>query len=85
MITLNAYLTELQNLYQEVRAARKDGEDVPIDTVKDWEIYIKRIDQVTRDRLFVLTVAAEKGWIVAADLVSEMRGTNTVYKSNFQF
>jgi hypothetical protein len=83
MITVSAYLSELQQLYSEIRDARRAGEDVPIETVQDWEILVKRVDKVTRDRLFVLTVAAEKGWAVAADLVAEMRGDYTQYKENF--
>ena len=39
-----------------------------------WEDQIKVIDKVTRDRLFILTVAAEKGWAVGSDLVARMRG-----------
>jgi hypothetical protein len=32
MITVNAYLLDLQDLYKEVRAARRAGEDVPVVT-----------------------------------------------------
>jgi hypothetical protein len=52
MITIGTYLTELQELYAEIRDARRKGEDVPINTIRDWEIYIKLIDKVTRGRLF---------------------------------
>ncbi len=35
---------------------------------------MKESDKASRDRLFVLTVAAEKGWTVAADVAAGMRG-----------
>jgi len=38
-----------------------------VDTVTD-------IDKVMRDRLFVLTVAAHKGWKIASDLSFYMEG-----------
>jgi hypothetical protein len=74
MITIDAYLVDMQDLYMEIRAARRGGQDVPQETIVRWEQHIKAIDKVTRDRLFVLTVAAEKGWPVAIDLVAGMRG-----------
>jgi hypothetical protein len=80
MITINAYLADMQDLYMEIRAARRIGEPVPHETIVHWEQNIKAIDKVTRDRLFVLTVAAEKGWPVAIDLVAGMRGTHRFFK-----
>jgi hypothetical protein len=67
-------MTDLQDLYMDVRAHRRAGQDVPAAVVSEWEDRIKVIDKVSRDRLFILTVAAEKGWAVAADLAAGMRG-----------
>ncbi len=65
---------DLQDLYMDVRAHRRAGQDVPVAIVSEWEERIKVVDKVTRDRLFILTVAAEKGWAVASDLAAGMRG-----------
>ncbi len=40
----------------------------------EWEELMKESDQASRDRLFVLTTAAEKGWSVATELAAGMRG-----------
>jgi hypothetical protein len=42
--------------------------------LREWEDLLKEADKASRDRLFVLTTAAEKGWSVATDLAAGMRG-----------
>lgn len=37
------------------------------------------VDKALRDRLYVLTVAAEKGWRVAGDLAFGMKGNPSMF------
>lgn len=75
MCVISAFYPSLQDLILEVRGYRKDGDEtVPIDVVQDWEETLFKIDKVIRDRLFVLTVAAERGWKVASDVSFNMKG-----------
>ena len=53
--------------------------------LQEWEDLMKESDKASRDRLFVLTVAAEKGWSVAADLAAGMRGTSLSIQANSNF
>lgn len=53
------------------------GEDASVEDVADWLKEVKEIDSLLRDRLFVLTVAAELGWRVAADMASSKKGIVT--------
>jgi hypothetical protein len=47
--------------------------------LQEWEELLKESDKASRDRLFILTIAAEKGWAVAADVAAGMRGTTNVH------
>jgi hypothetical protein len=42
--------------------------------VEDWYDDVVEIDKIMRDRLLILTVAAERGWKVASDLAFAMKG-----------
>ena len=77
---MDAYYPQLQDLFVKIRKARKSDDDITKDMAKDWEEALKEIDKVNRDRLFILTVAAEKGWVVAADLAFGMRGMPKEYE-----
>jgi len=56
----------------------KSGEEVTVEDVKDWLVEVKEIDKLLRDRLYVLTVAAELGWRVASDMASNKKGNTTL-------
>ncbi len=42
--------------------------------VEEWYEDVEEIDKIMRDRLLILTVAAERGWKVASDLSFAMKG-----------
>jgi hypothetical protein len=59
----------------EMRDLMKDKDKkVTQDVIEKWVDDLTVIDKVLRDRLFVLTVAAQKGWKVAAELAFYMKG-----------
>ena len=65
----------LQDLILEVRGYRRDGaEEVRMETIRTWEEKLMSVDKVIRDRLFILTIAAERGWRVATDVSFNMKG-----------
>ncbi len=49
----------------------------------EWEDLAKQSDQASRDRLFVLTIAAEKGWSIASDVAFRMKGIKWSMASAF--
>ncbi len=75
MCMIGTYYPVLQDLILEVRSYRKDGaESVPMEKVAEWEAKLYTVDKVMRDRLFILTIAAERGWRVATDVAFNMKG-----------
>ncbi len=42
--------------------------------LRQWEEELIEIDAAVRSRLYILTVAAEKGWKVTGDLAFGMKG-----------
>ncbi len=42
--------------------------------ILQWEALVMEVDKAMRDRIFVLTVAAERGWRVASDMAFYMKG-----------
>lgn len=73
--TYESFYPKFQDFFMEIRKCRKD-EDVRITqrVLERWEKTLVEIDKVHRDRLFILIVAAEKGWKVAADVAFGMKG-----------
>jgi len=57
-----------------MREKVSSGEETTAEDVADWLKKVKEIDKLLRDRLFVLTVAAELGWRVASDMASNKKG-----------
>ncbi len=75
MAMIGACYPTLQDLILEVRTHRLGGEEeVPMETVRTWEEKLMKVDKVIRDRLFILTIAAERGWRVATDVAFNMKG-----------
>ena len=66
---------QLQDLIIAIRNFRKEGEsEIDAETIKEWETLALQIDKVMRDRIFILIVAAERGWRVATDTAFNMKG-----------
>jgi hypothetical protein len=74
MCAYNAYYVPFQDVYMKIRKARKQGTPVTPEMLLEWEEMMKQSDKASRDRLFVITVAAELGWSVASDMASGMKG-----------
>ncbi len=51
--------------------------------MRQWEDELIEIDAAVRNRLYILTVAAEKGWRVAGDLAFGMKGNFAKRNSHF--
>lgn len=72
----------VQDLALAIRKFRKDEErEIDEETIQEWEELIFEVDKVMRDRIFVLTVAAERGWRVASDMCFNMKGTGPCPKA----
>jgi hypothetical protein len=66
----------LQDHLLEMRSLMKDKDKkVTQEMIEKLVDNLTDIDKVLRDRRFVLTVAAQKGWKVAAELTFYMKGT----------
>lgn len=64
----------LQDWYLVIRACRKRGEAVPLETVQEWEKVAKKMDDKFRERIFILTIAAEEGWKIASEVAFQKKG-----------
>ncbi len=59
-----------------IRNLRKGGEkEITGEAIKEWETLALEIDKVMRNRIFILIVAAERGWRVATDTAFNMKGS----------
>jgi len=73
MNAYHGYYIPFQMVFMKMREARKNHTPVTEEMLLEWEELMKESDQASRDRLFVLTVAAEKGWTVASDVAFGMK------------
>jgi hypothetical protein len=77
MAMYDAFYPLLQDLLLSLRKVMKNKDArVTQGMIEDWVDDVIEIDKIARDRLFVLTVAAERGWRVASDLAFAMKGNN---------
>ncbi len=77
MAVYDACYPKLQDLLLSLRSVMKDKDSrITQEMIEDWVEDVADIDKVLRDRLFVLTVAAERGWRVASDLAFAMKGNH---------
>jgi hypothetical protein len=75
MQVYDAFYPKLQDLLLSLRKVMKKKESrITQGMIEDWVDDVAEIDKILRDRLFVLTVAAERGWRVASDLSFAMKG-----------
>lgn len=75
MATFEACYPQVQDLVLAIRRFRKgDQREIDEDELEEWEDLIMEVDKAMRDRIFILTVAAEKGWKVASDMAFNMKG-----------
>ncbi len=64
----------MQDMLMQLRAIRKGDVEMSEEFLTKWEKKLLEIDTCTRERLFILTVAAEKGWKVANQLAFRKKG-----------
>ncbi len=57
-----------------MRAVRKDGIEPTTEMVAEWETSMLEQDKVHRERLFILSIAAEKGWRIASEVAFIKKG-----------
>ncbi len=75
MSNYESFYPALQDHLLEMRDLMKDKDKkVTQDMIEKWVEDLTEVDKVLRDRLFVLTVAAQKGWKVATELAFYMKG-----------
>ncbi len=63
-----------QKLLLKIRQTRKGERDQEEDDLEEWEDTLHEMDSVFRERLFILTIAAEKGWKIAGDVAFRKKG-----------
>lgn len=67
----------MQDMLLQMRAVRKGDVEMSDDFLKKWEENLLEMDKLTRERLFILTIAAEKGWKVASQVAFRKKGIQT--------
>ncbi len=63
-----------QDMLLQMRAVRKDGLEPTTELVALWEQSMMEMDKVHRERLFILTIAFEKGWRIASEVAFIKKG-----------
>ncbi len=70
-----SFYPALQDLLLEMRELKNDRDKrITQEMIEKWAQDLTEIDKAIRDRLFVVTVAAQKGWKVASELSFYMKG-----------
>jgi hypothetical protein len=65
---------EHQKMTLQIRAARRGKLEVDDDLLKKWEEFQMEQDEILRQRMFILTIAAEKGWKIASEVAFRKKG-----------
>ena len=63
-----------QAMTLQLRAARRGELEVTPEVLRVWEESQLEQDEVLRQRLFILTIAAEKGWKIAGEVAFRKKG-----------
>jgi len=63
-----------QDLLLEIKAAKEGREGATRAQVRSWAKQINALDDLERDRIFILTIAAEEGWKTAAEVAFTKKG-----------
>ena len=63
-----------QKLLLSIRETRKGNREQDEDDLEQWEDLLHEMDKVFRDRMFILTIAAEKGWKIAGEVAFRKKG-----------
>lgn len=63
-----------QDLFLQVRGIRKGDKAFSEEVLKSWERDLLEMDEILRDRLFLLCIAAEEGWQTAAEVAFRKKG-----------
>lgn len=65
-----------QDLLLEIKQAKIGREGATRAQVKSWDKQIRKLDELEKERIFILTIAAEEGWKTAAEVAFTKRGND---------
>lgn len=65
-----------QDLLLEIKQAKLGREGATRAQVKSWDKQIRKLDELEKERIFILTIAAEEGWKTAAEVAFTKRGND---------
>ncbi len=77
MTFLDDLYPQFQDLLLQIRAIRKGDAAFSETILKRWEESCIEMDEIFRDRLFLLVVAAEEGWTIASDVAFRKRSNRS--------
>jgi len=66
-------LISLGKKVKELKSGKSD--EIKLEDLKEWRDSLRQVDKTMRDRMQVMTVAAECGWKVATDMSFIKKGT----------
>ena len=61
-----------------MRAVRKDGVEATLEMIEEWETSMIEMDKIHRERIFILTITAEKGWRIASEVAFIKKGRGQI-------
>jgi hypothetical protein len=62
------FYPKFQDMFLQMRAVVKGDVEVTKDFCEVWHSEMLKMDKLLRDRLFILTIAAEGGWKMASEV-----------------
>ncbi len=68
MLFYRQFYPKFQQMFLQMRAVVKGDTDVTPDMCEIWHDEMITLDKLLRDRLFILTIAAEGGWRIASEV-----------------
>ncbi len=75
---------DIQKMVMVARALRKEEAEMDEDLTIAVEQTMLKIDQRMRDRLFICTIAAERGWATAGKVAFRKKGMMPCLRCRFQ-
>ncbi len=74
MKVMDEFYPMLQDLLLQIREIRKGEKEICEEIIEQWEEDVKEMDEIVRQRLFILTIAAEEGWQTATEVAFRKKG-----------
>ncbi len=74
MQVMDELLPLVQDHFLQLREVCNGEQEVDEDMLAKWKADVKGMSEILRQRLFILTIAAEEGWATASEVAFRKKG-----------